>query len=219
MLYQKFPTRDFNTMEHKVQPLTEPKRVINNIDHVYACTLVIRATESRIIGRNVPSHWSMVQEITNKYGFCQDSIDVLLKDQCTKRHLNYEEVDFNEAKNALSANRAVIGMFYLDDVQWDTFTQFVTKNANGILSEKYIGSPHLANRIRAVCIVGYSLSCWKIQKSWGCKPFQDDYCYIKFDSIKDMKYYDVYYRVCDLTTQDWINFEIINKAKQKKNGQ
>eukprot|EP00486_Rosalina_sp_Unknown_P002308 CAMPEP_0201577292 /NCGR_PEP_ID=MMETSP0190_2-20130828/23585_1 /ASSEMBLY_ACC=CAM_ASM_000263 /TAXON_ID=37353 /ORGANISM="Rosalina sp." /LENGTH=74 /DNA_ID=CAMNT_0048009139 /DNA_START=35 /DNA_END=256 /DNA_ORIENTATION=+ len=48
--------------------LKTPTKQSGGTCYAHACASAIRATESRIVGRNPQSHESLVREITNKYG-------------------------------------------------------------------------------------------------------------------------------------------------------
>mmetsp|Transcript_59307 Transcript_59307/g.53423 ORF Transcript_59307/g.53423 Transcript_59307/m.53423 type:complete len:209 (-) Transcript_59307:97-723(-) len=186
--------------------LQQPAKQSGGTCYAHASATAIRATESRIIGRKLTPYQSLVKEITNKHGCKGGRVSVVLSEQCPKRRLKYGEVSANGAKEALGKDRAVIMAFYLDDDQWDRFSSFYKKTPKGVLSSKNIGMTTGKLSGHAVCIFGYGADYWKIKNSWGAAFADDGYFRVKFNAMANVRYYDVYFRVCDLSQQDKENF-------------
>ena len=189
----------------------------------------IRETESRIIGRKPPSHKELVNEIVSRSPGSEFStlykidLDSILKWQCKKRHLGFKQVCQQEASAAVDDGRVVIAKFCMNDEQWKQPSTQLYDNFDDETDikhdvdsyfygyEKCKGGDHL------VAIVGYGLNdnselCWKIKASWDEETDDNKFSQLSMDSQID--YYDVFFRVCDLTKQDLKNFKVWNEKQQ-----
>eukprot|EP01084_Bolivina_argentea_P210078 357703_1 len=173
-----------------------------------AVATVIRAVESRIVGRKPEPHATLVTNIVNKYGTDGGNVSKVLNDECAKRHLKFDIVDEKDAEKALSQNRVLVGGFWLDDPQWAKFSAYFKKLRKGVVTKEIIGKQTEKDTVcgHAVAIIGVGDGYWKIKNSWGDKFADSGYFRVAKNAFK-WEFYDVYFRVCDLTKEDLDNFK------------
>jgi hypothetical protein len=141
----------------------------------------------------------------------------VLADTCPKYRLHFKEVDATGARQALNHKRPVVARFWLTDkcedacqlthvhvreAQWQRFSEFFEKTPSGILSRADVGEPG-ANEQRgghAVVLMRCDAGSLTFMNSWGTEWADGGFFSISNESVlNDMKFYDVYWTVDDLT--------------------
>ena len=189
--------------------------------YAHATAHAIREAENRILGRNPPSHKSLVDEITDKYGNDGACTYQVLQEQCNKRQLQVEKVSKDEAKKALDAGRVIVGRFWLNEGQWKGFSKFFENNTKYVYEETDVRPGYSGNGDggHAVAIIGKGkgkkdgkdIEYWEIKNSWG--PQWGDEGKFRLSCGFPMDLYDVYFIQSQLTQQDWRNFHRITSQK------
>ena len=119
--------------------------------YAHACAHALRETESRITGRKPLSHAEYVKEIVDKYGSDGGCVEKVLEWQCKKRHLRFKKVTLQNAINAVTNGRVIIGAFYLNEGQWHDLSKFFANKKTRDIGRGYHGGD---NGGHAVAIVG-----------------------------------------------------------------
>ena len=186
--------------------------------YAHAIAHAVRETENRIIGRYPPSHNDLVKEITNKYGYNGADTYQVLQWQCNKRQLGCKQVTRQQALNAIKKGRVIVGRFYLNEGQWNKMGEFFNNKSNWVYEKSDIGDGYNGadDGGHAVAIIGIGISkngksYFKIKNSWGNKWADNGYFRFSFDM--PLQYFDVYFRICDLTKQDLDNYKQINGSQ------
>ena len=180
----------------------------------YAVATVLRAAESRIIGRCPPSHQETVNALVSKYGRKgQNSFAVLqiLKKECVFRQLRVSKVDAYGACAALKKKHVILGIYHLSDSQWHHFSVFFrnNKNADKAIQREDIGQRRPGDDVGGHGIVIYKNggNHWNIKNSWGPNWANNGFAKIGKGAIDNMRFYHVYFVKQDLKPKDVENYE------------
>ena len=101
--------------------------------YAHASATVLRAAESRIIGRCPEDHDSLVTRIIDKYGSDGGFPIRVLNDECPCRRLSHEQVAQAGAEAAVDQGHAVLASFFLTDAGWQFFSSFFATNPSKVL--------------------------------------------------------------------------------------
>lgn len=159
---------------------------------------VIRAAESRIIGRNTTPYNQFVDDLIQKWG--KDGIPIskmkeVLMAECLKRGLRMESVNIEEAEIAIKQNRAILAGFMLSNSQWKRFTDFFEQHPEKVITKQIIGAPKKD---------GVTPNYWNMKNSWGAWA-DNGYCRIHKNAI-NLELFDIYYTQNELGDEDWIKY-------------
>eukprot|EP00486_Rosalina_sp_Unknown_P002679 CAMPEP_0201574560 /NCGR_PEP_ID=MMETSP0190_2-20130828/19122_1 /ASSEMBLY_ACC=CAM_ASM_000263 /TAXON_ID=37353 /ORGANISM="Rosalina sp." /LENGTH=244 /DNA_ID=CAMNT_0048002949 /DNA_START=18 /DNA_END=752 /DNA_ORIENTATION=+ len=181
--------------------------------YAHAVAHAVRETESRIIGRNVPSHEDLIKEITDEHGSKGAQTYKVLKQQCDKRRLGCAIVSMEKAMEAINKRRVIVASFHFNEGQWKKMSQFFEEKPTFVYEKSDIGEGYEGadGGGHAVAIVGIGNTdgkrYFKIKNSWGT-GFAD-YGYFRFSFDMPLIFMDVFFRICDLSQQDLANYKRI----------
>ncbi len=184
--------------------------------YAHATATVLASVERRIEGRVPQDHWTIVSEITTKFGSNGASIDRVLEDECKKRQLKFRKIiEIEEAKNCLKKRYALAADFTLKESQWDNLCQFLKREPQNILTWKHLRAPSASSskkelRSHAVVIGGYDEkeNCWIIKNSWGKDSGYYGYWRVSVDYGLKFHYYNIFFSAEDLTDVEIFNYII-----------
>ena len=189
--------------------------------YAHAAAHAIMEAENRTFCRNVPTHESLVKEITDEYGTNGGSSRDALEWQCNKRKLRFREVNFNDAWEAVTIHgRVIVTRFRMNEGQWDNFRKHFKKTPQNVCEPKDIGSGKSGEKdgAHAVAIISggfgqYGKKYWVLKNSWGNTWGDRGLFRLSCDFVKHKKYqmefYEVFFRVKDLTDDAWKTFKRI----------
>ena len=170
--------------------------------YAHASATVIRAAESRIIGRCPEDHDSMVERIVGKYGTNGGHSQAVLNDECPKLRLSHNIVERREAEAAVQRGHAILADVWLTEMGWEAFSNFFKKNPGKVLDHLPSQGKHVAMG-HTVVIVGQNPNVWFLKNSWGPEWADSGYFRIHKDVFKDIRYHHVYFLETNLTIGDW----------------
>ena len=169
--------------------------------YAHASATVIRAAESRIIGRCPEDHDSMVERIIGKYGKNGADPNKVLNDECPKLCLSHNAVCQSEAGAAVQRGHAILAAFWLTEAGWESFSNFFKKNPGKVLDHLPSQGKHVTSG-HAVVIVGQKPNVWFLKSSWGPLWADSGYFRIHKDVFQDIRYHHVYFLENNLTEND-----------------
>lgn len=179
-----------------------------------AVATVVRAAESRIVGRSLEGHAAMVNRIVAKYGSNGGVVRTVLKQECESRQLLCEEVDEQRARDAIDRGRAVVCTFHLSDEQWAEFSSFFRTKPSKVLSNISAGNDGAELHGHAVVILGRKGNVWQIKNSWGSGFAHKGYFMVRSDALR-FSYFDVVFTEQGLTQADRDAYYRDRKQKQR----
>eukprot|EP00421_Protoceratium_reticulatum_P067336 CAMPEP_0168408690 /NCGR_PEP_ID=MMETSP0228-20121227/26800_1 /TAXON_ID=133427 /ORGANISM="Protoceratium reticulatum, Strain CCCM 535 (=CCMP 1889)" /LENGTH=555 /DNA_ID=CAMNT_0008422383 /DNA_START=1 /DNA_END=1665 /DNA_ORIENTATION=- len=182
--------------------------------YAHAVATVIRAAESRIEGRKLQEHESIVSPIIQKFGSNGADPEKVLRHECPKRRLHFRQVDRNEAVVALRAGRAIVFAFWLSDQQWHQFSNFFDEKPTCVLSANVFTSDSSQKKGHAVAITGQKHGIWNIKNSWGDSFADGGSFQMKWDALPASvtMFFDVYWFETDLTIAEKLAFLELTQA-------
>lgn len=169
--------------------------------YAHAVGTVMRAAESRVVGRKLQEHETMVMQIIEEFGTHGADSRKVLEKECPKRRLHFRTVNRNVAVCALRAGRAVLLAFWLSDRQWAQFSAFFKTKPGGVLSSSVFTSDASPKKGHAVAVVGQEHGIWTVKNSWGGGFATAGRFKMKWDALPeaDTKFLDVFWYEHDLT--------------------
>lgn len=175
--------------------------------YAHAVATIVRAAESRIVGRRLELHHIMVQRLVSQFGtkgINSNTVLEILKQVCDPRRLRFKVVSADEACAALDLGHAVMVSFYLSQDQWSYFSARFRDQPRAVLDHipedgtvgPAGGSGH------AAVIVGRDQDEWKIKNSWGDDFADEGFFRVRKDALPELRLYHVFFLEADLTPAD-----------------
>jgi len=164
---------------------------------------MVRAAETRIVGRRVIPHAELVQQIVEKHGSNGGYPTKVFDEECPPRCLHYKCIDIQAAKKAIAERRPILAGLVMSVNQMKEFKEHFQRNPKSTLFRISAGVE--GEKIgHAVVIVGEQEGVWRIKNSWGDKWADGGYCKVKqsFFSEVQCEYYDVAWCEDDLRPED-----------------
>ena len=183
---------------------------------------IICLASERVHERKQLDFYKIRDEIIKDYGLPGgggNTRSILLKSRLLSNYrLRSKEINASEAQNILcqSNPRPILATFYLNENQWNAFSNFFSQNKNGILYPKdlkkyYDPKKTSTSGSHAVIITEmkpdpYLANMWyyKIANSWGKTWGQDGYFKVSVTSLIDINFtfYDVFWYESDLWPEE-----------------
>lgn len=176
-----------------------------------AIATVLRAAESRIIGRRLTPHSDLVRQLVDTWGDKGANEALVFAVECPKRRLRFKQCIFvRDVDDALRNNRTLLAAFHLDEDQWARFACFFETDPDGVLTKDVVGEASTTDTWdmpdgHAMALCGTTTDYWILKNSWG--DWADSgYCRIAKDAFA-WEIYDVFYYQHELRRQDWLNYQ------------
>ena len=99
-----------------------------------AVASAICLANKRVIGRVSAPFCTVREQLIVQYGTDGAISADVLRSECPKHRLQFQEVDEAHARRALNAGRVLVARYQLYHDQWETFTRFFRNNKTGILT-------------------------------------------------------------------------------------
>ena len=177
--------RDFDPESTDVDPISdEVHSQVLGTCYANAIATVIRATESRIVGRIIEDHKKMVDRIVSKWGTNGAYTFKVLQEECIKRQLSCKYIDERACQEALKQGRAIIATFALDAKQWGILSFFFSNAPEQVLKKSEFNERGGEICGHAVVISGWTDSYWKIKNSWGTGFADKGYFRVSKDAME-----------------------------------
>jgi len=139
-----------------------------------ACATVLRAAESRIVGRKVDTHDNLVKRIINKHGTNGGNTSMVLDEHCPGLCLRWQDIKGSAAEKAIERGHPILLAFWIDDFKWSAFSSFFLREPLGTLTElpekswsEWFSSDRQVLKGHAVVITGHCKDSWHMKNSWG----------------------------------------------------
>jgi len=174
--------------------------------YAYAVATAVRAAQLRLNAKlknkeDIEAHKKIRNELIKKFGDDGATADEALEYACNfgKRNLKWANIGVKDvdAKAVFDQGRVVLLWFFLDDGQWNDFSNFFAKRPTETLTAKDIRAKKGTESGHAVCIIGYNAKtdAWKIKNSWGTKDAADrGYYRVQAGALPDCEFYDLGYK-------------------------
>ncbi|CAK0893715.1 unnamed protein product [Prorocentrum cordatum] len=178
-----------------------------------AVATIVRAAESRIIGRRVCPHSSMVDEIVKVHGSSGGDPERVLRLLCPGKCLRFRKLDVEGMLECIKNDRPVLWSFWLCDAEWDEFSAFFRRSPRGVLSRLFKSELRVgSSRIGHACVIescqGRDLQC---KNSWGSNFAADGRFHVDVALVSSpmlaSTFIDVYYLEADLRDEDRAAYE------------
>ena len=212
--FEKYINNNINSFKPKMQH--------GGTCYAHAIATVIHMSLSRIYGRIPPTFEDIKNSLIQKYGEHGAYTEQVLKNELPKYKLHYKELNETEAKEAILKGRPCIFTFYLDKIGWAKFSKFYNENKGGKLTKeifdniKNYGDDTSGGH--AVVFVKYGSNYLEFINSWGINWNNGGFFRVgdlKF--FQNVRFFDVFWFLSDLTDQDKKNWEQRNQQIIKDN--
>ena len=190
--------------------------------YAHAIATVIHMSLSRIYGRIPPSFEDIKNSLIQKYGDKGANTETILKKVLPEYKLHYKKVNETEAKEAILQGRPCIFRFDLDEIGWAKFTKFYKENKGGKLTKEIFDNIKDYGKDKpgghAVVFVRYGSNYLEFINSMGTNWNIGGFFRVgDLTFFKNVRFYDVYWDLSDLTEQDKQNWESRNQQVIKDN--
>jgi len=190
--------------------------------YAHAVATVIRAAQSRIVGRHRNNFDDLVCEITSEFGYEGGDVFRVLETICPRKRLQCVGRDPREVSHILEG-RPLVACFSLTESQWCKFTDFFKRCPRGTLSSDDLG-PDYGDRLdgHAVAIIGFGqereVDCngwereveyFKMKNSWGRDFADDGYFRVEKNAFEyaGLEFVDVFYTLDDISETEHAAYE------------
>lgn len=189
-----------------------------------ASAAVLHLAMKRILGRvgGYPDFDALRKEMIQSFGNEGAHIGEVLQNMCPKYRLRFHELvgknakeETQKAKEAIVGKRPVLATFWLADPctcctnktsEWDGFSNFYTKNPDGILTENELDiskrCPEAPVVGHAVVLTSYNNKCLTLMNSWGSTWGYMGFFRVKNAEVLQLKFVDVFWTENYLTPEE-----------------
>ncbi len=192
----------------------------NTIKPSYANALavIICLASARVHGRKKLDYFDVREKIINKFGNISNIYQVM--ENCLSNYkLHFNEVDEKGARKAIKDSRPCLAEFYLTGRQWDNFIEFYNHNKKGILTKEILNENNAFNNKSKgggnieVILTHVSEDCLTFLNSWGTFFADNGYFRVKNADVLDVKFFDVFWYITDLSKEEIDAYNNYNKQK------
>ncbi|CAF3709580.1 unnamed protein product [Rotaria socialis] len=185
--------------------------------YAYASATVFHLAMCRIEGREdgVDKFEDIYEELINKFGCERALTEEVLRTCAPTYRLHSKEVEELGARQAINQRRPVVATFRLNQKQWDAFTTFYADAPQGVLEAKDLGLASVGDKLfgHAVVLMKCDPTSLTFINSWGTKFADKGFFRVRNQSVLNLKFYDVYWDLNDLTAKEIEAFE--RKSSEK----
>lgn len=135
--------------------------------YAHACATVVRAAESRIVGRKVDPFDELVQRIISRHGREGYWTSKVLNEECPPRSLRWSSIGRAKAEVAIQKGHPVLLSFWFTKKQWSAFSSFFARHPSDSLGAIPPSGWFEETSGHAVVIIGQSKLDWSVKNSWG----------------------------------------------------
>lgn len=187
-----------------------------------AAAAVLHLSMKRIIGRDggYPDFDNLRKVMIARHGEEGAPMFPVLDEITRENRLHCKKVERKDAMSAIVAKRPVVATFFLNDEEWDHFSEFFRRTPSGILTkaELDIGKRGEKEKLsgHAVVLTSFNSKCLRFMNSWGDSWADKGFFRVENSEVLGLEFYDVYWTLDDLSKREIEYFEK-NGAKVAEN--
>ena len=192
----------------------------DNTCYAIAIATVFHLAMLRIYNREngVPGFWEIFNKLVNEFGKDGANTKKVLNSKCTDYRLHYTKVSELGARKAINSRRPVVARFKLSKSQWEAFKKFYKETPCGTLKEEDIEKCDSTKELsgHAVVLMKIEPDCLIFMNSWGKKFANEGFFKVSNQfALPRLKFYDIYWKLEDLTETEKESFNQRNLQEAK----